>query len=131
MAWAPALSADQELPGPGGGQVLPSPLPPSFFISVTLKGTLVLVYYLWGCQRHLGLGVCGGGSCFHAEKPPIIKEKGPVSVSGLCSCPRLLPRDLAGGRLGLPTLLAALEAQLLPSWLAPACEALAETKTPT
>lgn len=75
--------------------------------------------------------MCVGGSCFHAEKPQIIKEKGPLPVSGLCSCPRLLPRDLAGGLLGLSTLLAALEAQLLPSWLPPACEALAETKTPT
>lgn len=76
-AWAPALSADQELPGRGGGQALPSPLPPSFFISVILKGALVLVYYLWGCQRHLGLGVCVGGLVFPCGETTNNKGEGP------------------------------------------------------
>lgn len=59
-----------------GWSGLPS-APPSFFILVMLKGTSGTGVQLVGSPRHLGVG--WGDSCFHAEKPQIIKEKGPTS----------------------------------------------------
>ena len=75
---------------PAGWSGLPS-LPPSFFILVILKGPLWgLMYHLWGCQRHLGMG--WGSLMFPCRETPNNKGNGPTFDSGVCFCLNLLPR---------------------------------------
>lgn len=74
-----------------GGQAFPPSLPPSFFILVILKGPLWgLMYHLWGCQRHLGMG--WGSLMFPCRETPNNKGNGPTFDSGVCFCLNLPPR---------------------------------------
>lgn len=73
------------------------------------------MYSLWRCHRHLGVG--WGDSCFHAEKPQIIKEKGPTSSLSNVFLPQTAALSCRANwdpssvtQLGLHPLLAVLEA---------------------